>query len=48
MKIKVLSRSAAVGSPDIEYCPGYIFAYDPSCADYDWLVVYDEMPVFGD
>lgn len=44
MKIKVLSRGAAVGAPDFEYCPGYIFAYDPSCTDYDWLVVYDEMP----
>lgn len=26
--------------------PGYVFTHDPACADYDWLVVYDEFP-FG-
>lgn len=30
-------------APDI---PGYVFTHDPACADYDWLVVYDEFP-FG-
>ena len=22
----------------------YKFVYDPACEDYDWLVVFDEMP----
>ena len=44
MKIKVLARRAKVGTPDFEYSPGYKFVSDPSCTDYDWLVVYDEMP----
>lgn len=30
-------------APDI---PGYVFTHDPACAEYDWLVVYDEFP-FG-
>ena len=44
MKIKVLHRGSRAGTPDFEYRPGCIFAFDPSCEDYDWLVVYDEMP----
>lgn len=44
MRIKVLYRGARIGAPDFEYRPGYVFVYDPSCTDYDWLVVYDEMP----
>ena len=44
MKIKVLSRGAKVGAPDFRYSEGYEFVTDPSCTDYDWLVVYDEMP----
>lgn len=27
-----------------EYAPGYVFVSDPSCEQYDWLVVYDELP----
>ena len=23
----------------------YEFVYDPACRDYDWLVVFDELPV---
>lgn len=44
MRIKVLHRGAYVGASDFEYRPGYVFVYDPSSSDYDWLVVYDEMP----
>ena len=44
MKIKVLGRCVQVGSPSFEYIPGYEFVSDPACTDYDWLVVYDEMP----
>lgn len=45
MRIKVISRSSSIGVPDFEYRPGYIFVNDISSADYDWLVVYDEMPL---
>jgi len=41
--IKVISRSMAVGGRNYEYAPGYLFTSDAACADYDWLVVYDEM-----
>lgn len=44
MRIKVMSRGSTVGVPDFEYRPGFVFVFDPSCADYDWLVVYDELP----
>lgn len=27
-----------------EYAPGFVFVADPACEDYDWLVVYDELP----
>ena len=44
MRIKVIFRGASIGTPDFEYRPGYVFTADPACSDYDWLVVYDEMP----
>ncbi len=44
MRIKVISRGSAIGTADFEYRPGYVFVMDPSSSDYDWLVVYDEMP----
>ena len=44
MRIKVLWRGSEVGADDFEYRPGYVFVTDPTCEDYDWLVVYDEMP----
>lgn len=44
MRIKVISRGSKIGAVDFEYRPGYVFTSDPSCVDYDWLVVYDEMP----
>lgn len=43
-KIKVLSNASQLGVPEVEARPGFVFAFDPSCADYDWLVVFDEMP----
>lgn len=44
MRIKVISYGSTIGAADFEYRPGYTFVTDPSCSDYDWLVVYDEMP----
>lgn len=44
MKIKIVTRVMIEGYQGFEYCPGYEFVYDPSCTDYDWLIVYDEMP----
>ena len=45
-KIKVLCgfRERA-GGPRFEYAPGWVFTQDRDCRDYDWLVVFDEMPV---
>ena len=44
LKIKVLGSRSRVGAAEYERRPGYVFTEDPSCADYDWLVVYDELP----
>lgn len=45
MRIKVLSGTTArMGCGFYEYAPGYSFTYDADCADYDWLVVFEEMP----
>ena len=44
MKIKVLDSTSRPGRPSFLYGEGYEFVKDPSCTDYDWLVVYDEMP----
>lgn len=43
MKIKILRKGCREYAADFEYRPGYVFVEDPSCDDYDWLVVYDEM-----
>jgi len=32
------------GGDSFEYAPGCKFTFDAGCRDYDWLVVYDEMP----
>jgi len=42
--VKVLGNSSVVGAAPVEVRPGFVFAFDPSCADYDWLVVFDELP----
>lgn len=44
MKIKVMRKGMACGSATFEYAPGFVFDYGADCRDYDWLVVYDEMP----
>ena len=45
MKIKVIGgRNAKEGQKDAKSSAGETFTYDPSCRDYDWLVVFDEMP----
>lgn len=44
-KIKVLCGfQRRAGGPLFEYAPGWVFTQDRSCRDYDWLVVFDEMP----
>ena len=45
-KIKVLCGfKERAGGPHFEYEPGWVFTQDRDCRDYDWLVVFDEMPV---
>lgn len=43
----MLGKYAARGGPCVERA-GVCFIYDASCREYDWLVVYDEMPSKGD
>lgn len=43
--IKVLQRNCRhFDAKAFEYEPGYVFTTDPKCREYDWVVVYDEMP----
>ncbi len=44
IKIKILSNASKVGTPEVELRPGFVFVFDPTCTDYDWLAVFDEMP----
>ena len=44
LKIKILGNASQVGLPLLAVRPGYVFTFDPSCDDYDWLVVFDELP----
>ena len=45
-KIKVLCGfKRRAGGAWFEYAPGWVFTQDRACHDYDWLVVFDEMPV---
>lgn len=46
MTIKVLARGVGcgTGTAGFEYEPGYVFVEDAACREYDWLVVYDELP----
>lgn len=44
MKVKILSRWKQGGLPDYMEWQGVEFTRDPDCRDYDWLVVYDELP----
>jgi len=42
--IKVLGNASQVGAPPVTVRSGFVFTYDPACEDYDWLVVFDELP----
>lgn len=44
MKIKVISSWSPSLLPDLVEWDGVQFTRDPECKDYDWLMVYDEMP----
>lgn len=44
MKIKIIKKGMTIDEPTFEYAPGFVFTYSAACDDYDWLVVYDEMP----
>lgn len=48
IRVKVLlGGHAGEDRHPVDRFPGYSFVYDPLCADYDWLVVYDELPGDG-
>lgn len=44
VRIKVIGNPMLATVPAPKFDSRYTFIYDPACADYDWLVVYDEMP----
>ena len=44
VRVKVLSGVLNATIPPMRVGEAYEFVYDPECADYDWLVVFDEMP----
>ena len=44
VRVKVLSGVLNATIPPTRVGEQYEFVYDPECADYDWLVVFDEMP----
>ena len=44
-RIKVLCGLFSASTPPVRIDGKYEFVYDPSCSEYDWLVVFDEMPV---
>ena len=45
MKVKIIGgRSAKSASKDVKASSDCVFAFDQSCREYDWLVVFDEMP----
>ena len=43
-RIKVLCQAFGASFPSMRFDGKYEFVYDPDCRDYDWLVVYDELP----
>ena len=45
VRVKVLCALFKPSLPPLRCAGTYEFVYDPACADYDWLVVFDEMPV---
>ena len=44
VRIKVLCALFKPSLPPLRCGGDYEFVHDPACADYDWLVVFDEMP----
>lgn len=44
VRIKVLCNLFGASLPSTCCGGNYEFVYDPACADYDWLVVFDELP----
>ena len=42
--VKVLCNASTPDAPPVERRPGYVFTFNSSCDDYDWLVVFDELP----
>ena len=45
VRIKVLCALFKPSQPPTRCAGTHEFVYDPACEDYDWLVVFDEMPV---
>ena len=45
VRIKVLCALFRPSLPPMRCGGDYEFVYDPACEEYDWLVVFDEMPV---
>ena len=45
VRIKVPCALFGPSLPPMRCGGGYEFVYDPACEEYDWLVVFDEMPV---
>ena len=45
IRIKVLCALFKPSQPPTRCAGTHEFVYDPACEDYDWLVVFDEMPV---
>lgn len=43
--VKVIGKASSVRELALEWEGGYVFTADPCCRDYDWLLVYDELPV---
>lgn len=43
MTVKVVSKNPLFGKAPFEYAPGWVFTPDTACADYDWLVVFDDL-----
>lgn len=44
IKVKFIAKSTSPKNISSRQIGDVLFVMDPSCSDYDWLVVYDEMP----
>lgn len=45
IRIKVLCRLFGASMPPTQIRGKFAFICDPNCSEYDWLVVFDEMPI---